>query len=299
MDYINVYRTLIVDTQPATIDQLKTGALIQFFHNNEIRIGIVVAPDYLNKMHVISLTNIEPALYNYLSDTVLKVDIKSKTTNKDTGAQDFYRKLVPYLHGIDAYRSYKLENVKNLSIIEFGGPNRIPDELEEYRYYKNYTREAALKEAEEYFDNDFAFNLMPNAFKDKNELVEAIMNARVVYFSKTELINNMITGDAGEILTSDNPKKRVIELARLYERDWKSIQEGIDTKSSMFPTILINTGVGYHILAGNTRVMVGCLNGLSMPLKIIDRIGSVDYSGWAAKKLELKNNDFENEIVAG
>ena len=83
----------------------------------------------------------------------------------------------------------------------------------------NYTDEQYKEETGEYFDNKKTMEVVPNAFKDKNDMIKKMKSARSVYLksNKMEFMDNT---DVGDILKSDNALELGKQKAQKYGKDW-------------------------------------------------------------------------------
>ena len=156
------------------------------------------------------------------------------------------------------------------------------------RKVRDYTDKEYEEETGEYFENDFTKNLAPNAFKDKDDMIEKMRAAKPQFLSSEELqsINNC---DAGEILNStdglvgDEAKKAMMSLgkekAEDYGKDWDRIGDAIEKNDPVpSPMVLRDKNGDMSLLAGNTRLMSYTAHGKNIPVKIIDYEGEFNWS---------------------
>lgn len=89
---------------------------------------------------------------------------------------------------------------------------------------KDYTDEQYEEETGEYFDNKETMGVVPNAFKDKNDMIKKMKSARSVYLSsnKMEFMDNT---DVGDILKSDNSLELGKQRAKEYGKDWNRLEK--------------------------------------------------------------------------
>ena len=142
----------------------------------------------------------------------------------------------------------------------------------------NYTDEQYKEETGEYFDNKKTMGIVPNAFKDKNDMIKKMKSARSVYLksNKMEFMDNT---DVGDILKSDNALELGKQKAKEYGKDWDRLEKGIKSGSDVPPPIAIKDKNGdYYLLAGNTRMMSFTASGKKLPIKVIDYDGEFKYS---------------------
>jgi hypothetical protein len=66
-------------------------------------------------------------------------------------------------------------------------------------------------------------------------------------------------------------KKRAIELASGYHKDWKSIVDGLRKNTKFPPPVIVRDKLkNLYLLGGNTRLMLGTAMGYNLPVKIVD-----------------------------
>ena len=142
---------------------------------------------------------------------------------------------------------------------------------------KDYTDEQYEEETGEYFDNKKTMGVVPNAFKDKNDMIKKMKSARSVYLSsnKMEFMDNT---DVGDILKSDNSLELGKQRAKEYGKDWNRLEKAIKSGNPVPPPIAMKDKNGdYYLLAGNTRLMSYTASGKKLPIKVIDYDGKFEY----------------------
>ena len=142
---------------------------------------------------------------------------------------------------------------------------------------KDYTDEQYEEETGEYFDNKKTMGVVPNAFKDKNDMIKKMKSARSVYLSsnKMEFMDNT---DVGDILKSDNSLELGKQRAKEYGKDWNRLEKAINSGNPVPPPIAMKDKNGdYYLLAGNTRLMSYTASGKKLPIKVIDYDGEFEY----------------------
>jgi len=142
---------------------------------------------------------------------------------------------------------------------------------------KDYTDEQYEEETGEYFDNKKTMGVVPNAFKDKNDMIKKMKSARSVYLSsnKMEFMDNT---DVGDILKSDNSLELGKQRAKEYGKDWNRLEKAIKSGNPVPPPIAMKDRNGnYYLLAGNTRLMSYTASGKKLPIKVIDYDGEFEY----------------------
>ena len=142
----------------------------------------------------------------------------------------------------------------------------------------NYTDEQYKEETGEYFDNKKTMGIVPNAFKDKNDMIKKMKSARSVYLksNKMEFMDNT---DVGDILKSDNALELGKQKAQKYGKDWNRLEKAIKGGKPVPPPIAMKDKNGdYYLLAGNTRLMSYTASGKKLPIKVIDYDGEFKYS---------------------
>ena len=140
---------------------------------------------------------------------------------------------------------------------------------------KPYSKEQAEEEVGEYFENDDAFEAMPNLAKDEADLIQKIQDAPEEVLSDDDL-RNMINSDAGDVLKADNPMKHAHKKAIEYDKSWDYITKSIKSGKPQEAPIAVRDKNGkMWLLAGNTRLMAQTGHGNKIPVKIIDFDGDI------------------------
>ena len=140
---------------------------------------------------------------------------------------------------------------------------------------KPYSKEQAEEEVGEYFENDDAFEAMPNLAKDEDDLIQKIQDAPEEVLSDDDL-RNMINSDAGDVLKADNPMKHAHKKAIEYDKSWDYITKSIKSGKPQEAPIAVRDKNGkMWLLAGNTRLMAQTGHGNKIPVKIIDFDGDI------------------------
>ena len=135
------------------------------------------------------------------------------------------------------------------------------------------------EETDEYFKNERTRNIAPNAFKNKDDMIQKMKSASLKYLSSEEM-QNINNSDVGDILdaSKDGGKEGMIELAKVkareYGKDWDRLEKGIASNSPVpAPMVLKDKRGSLYLLAGNTRLMSFTAHGKKLPVKIIDYNG--------------------------
>ena len=172
-----------------------------------------------------------------------------------------------------------------------GGTTRIGDPSGKEERGKNvvktkpYSRQQAQDETGEYFENDVAYEAMPNLAKDEDDLTQKILDAPEEVLSDDDLrkLNN---SDAGDVLDSENPMKHAKDKAIEYDKSWDYITKNIKSGEAQEAPISVRDKNGdMWLLAGNTRLMAQTGHGNKIPVKVID------YDGEIKQPTENKNEN--------
>ena len=146
-----------------------------------------------------------------------------------------------------------------------------------YKDIRDYTDKEYDEETGEYFDNEETMKIVPNAFKDKNDMIEKMKNAKPTYLASNEM-EFMSNTDAGDILNSDNPIKLAKQRAGKYGKDISWQFDAMKNNEKVpSPIALKDKNGDYHLLAGNTRLMSYTAAGKKLPIKVIDYNGEFQY----------------------
>jgi hypothetical protein len=140
---------------------------------------------------------------------------------------------------------------------------------------KPYSKEQAYDETGEYFENDGAYNAMPDLAEDEDDLAKKIMDAREEKLSDDDLrkLNN---SDAGDVLDSENPMKHAKDKAIEYDKSWDYISKNIKSGAPQEAPIVVRDKKGeMWLLAGNTRLMAQTGHGNKIPVKVIKYDGEM------------------------
>jgi len=152
---------------------------------------------------------------------------------------------------------------------------------------KPYSRQQAQDETGEYFENDVAYEAMPNLAKDEDDLTQKILDAPEEVLSDDDLrkLNN---SDAGDVLDSENPMKHAKDKAIEYDKSWDYITKNIKSGEAQEAPISVRDKNGdMWLLAGNTRLMAQTGHGNKIPVKVID------YDGEIKQPTENKNENID------
>ena len=162
----------------------------------------------------------------------------------------------------------------------------------------NYTDEQYKEETGEYFDNKKTMGIVPNAFKDKNDMIKKMKSARSVYLksNKMEFMDNT---DVGDILKSDNALELGKQKAQKYGKDWNRLEKAIKGGKPVPPPIAMKDKNGdYYLLAGNTRLMSYTASGKKLPIKVINYDGEFQYNESIHECIAFSKK-FGDDIVIG
>ncbi len=141
---------------------------------------------------------------------------------------------------------------------------------------RDYTAKEYEEETHEYFKNDIAQKIAPNAFKDKLDMIRKIKEATPVILPMRE-IKKIYNSDVKEIIKvgkrggKDAMLILAKELAHQYGKDWNSLEKSIIYNKPVPPPIaLMDKNGAIYLLAGNTRLMIFTANAKKLPIKIIN-----------------------------
>ena len=154
---------------------------------------------------------------------------------------------------------------------------KIDSKEGKYKAIRDYTDEEYQDETGEYFENEKTSQIVPNAFKNKADMIQKMKSAKPVYLS-SEKMEFMDNTDAGDILKSDNALELGKKKAKEYGKDWDRLEQGIKSGASVPPPMAFKDKNGeYYLLAGNTRLMSFTASGKKLPIKVIDYEGTFNY----------------------
>lgn len=170
---------------------------------------------------------------------------------------------------------------------------------------RDYSDEEYADETGEYFENDVTQKVAPNAFKDEQDMIQKMKDAKPIFLSAEEM-QNMGNTDVGDILSAseDGGKEAMAKLgkerAQEYGKDWDRIEKGIASNSAVpAPMALRDKNGQLHLLAGNTRLMSFTASGKKLPVKVIDYDGEFNTEEQPSSDTEfnpIASQDIQKEI---
>ena len=175
----------------------------------------------------------------------------------------------------DAQKQYLSTHPKSPKAVDTQNPSGKKERGENVVKTKPYSRQQARDETGEYFENDVAYEAMPNLAKDENDLTQKILDAPEEVLSDDDLrkLNN---SDAGDVLDSENPMKHAKDKAIEYDKSWDYITKNIKSGEAQEAPISVRDKNGdMWLLAGNTRLMAQTGHGNKIPVKVIDYDGEI------------------------
>ena len=175
----------------------------------------------------------------------------------------------------DAQKQYLSTHPKSPKAVDTQNPSGKKERGENVVKTKPYSRQQAQDETGEYFENDVAYEAMPNLAKDENDLTQKILDAPEEVLSDDDLrkLNN---SDAGDVLDSENPLKHAKDKAIEYDKSWDYITKNIKSGEAQEAPISVRDKNGdMWLLAGNTRLMAQTGHGNKIPVKVIDYDGEI------------------------
>jgi hypothetical protein len=168
----------------------------------------------------------------------------------------------------------------------------IDDDRAKVEKIRDYSDEEYADETGEYFKNNATQKVAPNAFKDEQDMIQKMKEAKPVFLSSEEM-QNMGNTDVGDILSAseDGGKDAMLQLgkerAEEYGKDWDRLEKGIASNSEVpAPMALRDKNGDLHLLAGNTRLMSFTASGKKLPVKVID------YDGEFNKEAQSEDSEF-------
>ena len=177
--------------------------------------------------------------------------------------------------------------------------------LKAYRHYREYSPSEIRDEQDEYFDNDHTKKVIPNLFKDRDDITYHLKDAPLELLDNDEILS-MHNSDAGEILDHDSVSKKLKTAAKLamhYGKDYLSLLKAFKNKWKLPPPIVIrDKNNSLYLMAGNTRMMLAIALGYNMPVKIVkyskelqterlkmDKNKMIEIAKWMVKQHGLKS----------
>jgi len=266
MDYEDQHwaRVISVDTTP--FNKLKTGSILRFPYNGRKRMVLLLNPKWHDKMHALALELLSIPILTRICQGLM--DNISEADPMDPNV--FYSTYISKQSAIktaDCYRTFDINKIGGMPKVltyDFGKISRLFD----YENYGEYTPDNAKTESGEYFNNAYTQLAFPNAFKDVEELVDEILNGKLEFLSREDLMV-LENCNVRDILISASPKKIAIKYSEEYGRNWQRISNGLLAGDSIPPAIILRHTKGNYLLAGNTRMMIGAAWGFNMPAIII------------------------------
>ena len=145
--------------------------------------------------------------------------------------------------------------------------------LANLKVYTNVDSSTATlqKELGEYFHNGYTRDRFPDLAETEEELINLISQGKTRALSLSELesldnsdVSNYVGAEAVE-----NPMEEIERMSSEYGRDINRIFNGIE-KGDKFPTpIVIEKEGELYLMAGNTRLCVFAVKGMTLPVKVI------------------------------
>lgn len=144
---------------------------------------------------------------------------------------------------------------------------------------RQYSKQEALNEAGEYFENDFTKALAPMLFYTEQEAVNRIRNAETRVLTREEQLD-LINSNVGDIINEPNRDTRdalvkEMMLEQVRQADLESLQQAFSEGAPLPPPIVIEDMKGrLSLLGGNSRLAVAAAMDIELPVKVISYKGS-------------------------
>jgi hypothetical protein len=138
---------------------------------------------------------------------------------------------------------------------------------------RDYTEKEYKSETNEYFKNKNTKKVAPNAFENKEQMIQIMKSSKPVKLSDVQF-KSLMNSDVSEIIDAEYPSDVLIRLSDKYNRDWSSLVNAYSMGSAVPPPIVLRDEDGkLFLLAGNTRLMTAFALYKNIPVKIINYKG--------------------------
>jgi hypothetical protein len=138
---------------------------------------------------------------------------------------------------------------------------------------RDYTEKEYKSETNEYFKNKNTKKVAPNAFENKEQMIQIMKSSKPVKLSDVQF-KSLMNSDVSEIIDAEYPSDVLIRLSDKYNRDWSSLVNAYSMGSPVPPPIVLRDEDGkLFLLAGNTRLMTAFALYKNIPVKIINYKG--------------------------
>jgi len=104
-DYLDEYEGRLGSRRFTNIAQLQLGDLVQFLYRGEMRLGLVMAPNYKDKLHVISLKEIPHSSY---------IEMVKNVHPLPASPQELYGRVRQFSLDFLSYRQYLHKDITQL-----------------------------------------------------------------------------------------------------------------------------------------------------------------------------------------
>lgn len=138
---------------------------------------------------------------------------------------------------------------------------------------RDYTEKEYNSETNEYFKNKNTKKVAPNAFENKEQMIDIMKSSKPVKLSDVQF-KSLMNSDVLEIIDAEYPSDVLIKLSDKYNRDWGSLVNAFSMGIPVPPPIVLRDEDGkLFLLAGNTRLMTAFTLYKNIPVKIINYKG--------------------------
>ncbi len=115
LNYLREYQNQVISSKRVHRNNLVPGDIVKLQYNNEVRLGIVIAPDFDNKLHIISLKVLPPHVFQLIKDTYKTANT---ITDIDHLSAELYELSKNFTDAYRAYRTYFWKNITHLERVE-------------------------------------------------------------------------------------------------------------------------------------------------------------------------------------
>lgn len=122
IDYSRDYETRLVFSKRAHRYDLMPGNIVKLRYDGEVRFGIVIAPDFDKKLHIISLKVLPMHIYDKLQETYRATKTITDITQLSNELYELSRN---YIEAYHAYRTYFWSKITHLEIVQFRMNNKL------------------------------------------------------------------------------------------------------------------------------------------------------------------------------
>lgn len=138
---------------------------------------------------------------------------------------------------------------------------------------RDYTDKEYKSETNEYFKNGNTKKVAPNAFENKEQMIQIMKSSKPVKLSDVQF-KSLMNSDVSEIINAEYPSDVLIKLSEKYNKDWGSLVNAYSIGAPVPPPIVLRDEDGkLFLLAGNTRLMTAFAVYKNIPVKIINYKG--------------------------